>query len=56
QKDPAFANVDISSALDAERYIGRAPEQVDAFLSEIIMPLVARYGKLLSREAEDVQV
>jgi adenylosuccinate lyase len=56
QKDPAFAKVDISSALDAERYIGRAPEQVDAFLSEIIMPLVARYGKVLSREAEAVQV
>ena len=54
QKDPAFANVDISSALDAERYIGRAPEQVDAFLSEIIMPLISRYGKMLSLEAEDV--
>ena len=56
QKDPAFANVELSSALDAERYIGRAPEQVDAFLSEIIMPLVARYGTILNREAEDVSV
>ena len=56
QKDPAFANVELSGALDAERYIGRAAEQVDAFLSEIIMPLVARYGNVLSREAEDVSV
>ena len=30
-KEPAFANVDMTAALDAKAFIGRAPEQVDEF-------------------------
>jgi len=54
--DPAFAGVDVSEALEAQRYIGRAPEQVDAFLSEVIMPVLARYGSDLDQQGEDVIV
>ena len=43
RKDKAFAAVDIESAADASRFVGRAPEQVDEFITEIIDPIRQRY-------------
>jgi adenylosuccinate lyase len=42
--DPAFAGAarDLGKVLEARRFIGRAPEQVDAFLKNEIMPLRRR--------------
>jgi adenylosuccinate lyase len=55
--DPEF-NVsvdDMQSALDPTRFVGRAPQQVDEFLAEVIEPLLA--GKTHSGEArEEVRV
>ncbi|HUG89902.1 MAG TPA: adenylosuccinate lyase [Planctomycetaceae bacterium] len=45
RSDPAFASVDLTAVLDARRYIGRAPEQVDAFLAGIIEPLRRKHGR-----------
>ncbi|WP_339731385.1 adenylosuccinate lyase [uncultured Gimesia sp.] len=56
QKDPAFAGCDLTSALDARKYIGRAPEQVDAFIAEIIDPVRQRYQSDLAQGAEDLKV
>src|SRR5262249_17515444 len=41
--DPAFgvSFEDMQSALDASRFVGRAPEQVDEFLDGVIAPLLA---------------
>lgn len=39
RSDPAFAGLDFTTALDSRRYVGRAPEQVDEFLSEVVAPL-----------------
>jgi adenylosuccinate lyase len=44
QADPAFAKIDIAAQLDARRYVGRAPEQVDAFIRDVVQPIRARYG------------
>jgi len=44
QDDPAFATVDLTGALDARKYIGRAPEQVDAFLRDIVQPIRDKYA------------
>jgi adenylosuccinate lyase len=33
---------DLESALDATRFVGRAPQQVDEFLAEVVEPLLAR--------------
>jgi adenylosuccinate lyase len=43
--DPAFAGVAsrLDSLLDGRRFVGRAPEQVDAFVKNAIMPLKRRY-------------
>jgi adenylosuccinate lyase len=56
RQDPAFASVDVNSALDVKRYIGRAPQQVDAFLSEVIAPIRERYATDLKRAGQDLQV
>ena len=40
--DPAFAAADLAATLDPRRFVGRAPEQVDEFLAEVVEPLVGR--------------
>jgi adenylosuccinate lyase len=42
--DPAFKNVDLSATLDPSKYVGRAPEQVDEFIAEVVAPIRARYA------------
>jgi len=41
--DPAFAGVALEQVLDPVRYVGRAPEQVDEFLAEVVAPIRQRY-------------
>lgn len=50
--DPAFAGVDLSKALDAAQYVGRAPQQVDEFLAEFVAPLRIRFADRLAGDAE----
>lgn len=54
--DPAFANVDFTAALDAQKYIGRAPEQVDEFMDQVIEPIRARHNQSLGGAAEELKV
>lgn len=54
--DPKFATVDLSSALDARRFVGRAPEQVDAFVTDIIQPIRQRYAQELGKSADELRV
>ncbi|MEW4488190.1 adenylosuccinate lyase [Thalassoglobus sp. JC818] len=56
EKDQLFANIDLSATLDARRYIGRAPEQVDEFISEIITPIRSKYASDLGEQAEELKV
>ncbi|HEX3725889.1 MAG TPA: adenylosuccinate lyase [Pirellulales bacterium] len=41
--DPAFAGLDWKAMLDPAGFVGRAPQQVDEFLSQVVAPLRARY-------------
>jgi adenylosuccinate lyase len=41
--DDAFAAIDIRAALDPTRFVGRAPQQVDDFLAEVVQPIRDRY-------------
>jgi adenylosuccinate lyase len=41
--DPAFAQIDLSAVLDPLQLAGRAPRQVDEFLTELVEPLLAQY-------------
>jgi adenylosuccinate lyase len=52
--DPAFAKVAhrIDSLLDPARYVGRAPQQVDEYLTEDVAPLLARHAALLGAKGK----
>lgn len=50
--DPAFAGVDLGAALDPQRFVGRAPRQVDEFLAEVIAPIRSRYPDALAVTGE----
>ncbi|WP_437192773.1 adenylosuccinate lyase [Planctomicrobium sp. SH527] len=56
KSDPGFAKVDLTGALDAKRFIGRSPEQVDEFVAEVVEPIRQRYSELLSGAAEELRV
>lgn len=45
---------DLEGALDARRFVGRAPEQVDEFLRDVITPLFA--GETVSVDREEIRV
>jgi adenylosuccinate lyase len=54
--DPAFARVDLTEATNARHYVGRAPEQVDRFVEDVIEPIRARYPAALRADAGQVRV
>ncbi|MEM6364417.1 MAG: lyase family protein, partial [Planctomycetota bacterium] len=52
KKDPRFTGIDIDAATNPLDYVGRAPEQVDEFLLEIIDPIRSRYASESSMSVE----
>ena len=56
QNDAAFADVDLASALDAKKYIGRAPEQVDEFIQNCVEPIRLEFQGELGESAEELRV
>ncbi len=56
QQDAMFSGVDLEGTLDASLYIGRAPEQVDAFIAEQVDPVRTRLVDDLNAGTEDVCV
>jgi adenylosuccinate lyase len=50
--DAAFAGVDFRHVAEPAQYVGRAPEQVDEFLAEVVAPLRKRHEALLPGEAD----
>ena len=56
QTDPHFSAVDLAGTLDASRYIGRAPEQVDQFIEECVQPVRSKYASDLTGASEDLRV
>jgi adenylosuccinate lyase len=55
QGDSAFAGIDWSAAMDAGKFVGRAPQQVDEFLRDVVAPIQARHQGTLAANA-DVRV
>ena len=50
--DPAFRKVDFKSVLNPKNYVGRAPQQVDEFIRDIVTPIRRKYRKELNRKVE----
>ncbi|MHC4784671.1 MAG: lyase family protein, partial [Planctomycetota bacterium] len=44
RREPLLAGVDLDGVLDPSAYVGRAPEQVDRFLAEVVEPIRRRYS------------
>ncbi|PQO34644.1 adenylosuccinate lyase [Bremerella cremea] len=55
KQDPAFPEFDAEAVLEPLQYVGRAPEQVDDFLADVIQPIRDRYPNL-SLENEELKV
>jgi adenylosuccinate lyase len=43
--DPVFKGIDLAATLDPARFVGRAPEQVEEFISDVVAPIRARFAK-----------
>ncbi len=54
--DPAFSKVDLSATLDPARFVGRAPEQVDAFVRDVVGPIRVKYVDALHTPGEQLRV
>ncbi len=54
--DPMLAPYVEAAALDPQRYVGRAPEQVDEFLGDVLQPLLARHAARSGRFTAEVRV
>jgi adenylosuccinate lyase len=49
--DPAFTKVNVNAAMDAQNFIGRAPQQVDEFIAEYVEPVRKRYPATVTEDA-----
>ena len=54
--DPAFSGLNLDEALDPARYIGRAPQQVDAFIRDVVTPIRERLRQDIARSADELRV
>ena len=43
--DEAFQQIDLQTLTDPSRFVGRAPQQVDEFLAEVIDPILAQHSE-----------
>lgn len=50
--DAAFSKVDFKNVLKAKNYIGRAPQQVDEFIKDIVVPVRRKYRKELNKKIQ----
>jgi len=50
--DPAFAKVNVKKLLDPRSFVGRAPQQVDAFVRDHVTPIRRRYRRALGGKVE----
>jgi adenylosuccinate lyase len=50
--DAGFSRIDLGNIVDPRRFIGRAPQQVDAFIEKVIGPIRDRYKQQLGSGGE----
>jgi len=54
--EPMFKGIDWDSVLDPRTYVGRAPEQVDRFIEQVVQPIRERYANSLDETATALRV
>src|SRR5262245_32367691 len=52
QHDQAFMEVDIAAVMNPRQFVGRAPEQVDEFIADVVEPIRRRFADQVAPAAE----
>jgi adenylosuccinate lyase len=52
RKSGGFTKVNLDDVLDAKRFVGRAPQQVDRFVEEVVTPIRKRYKSQLGQSVQ----
>ena len=52
QKEAAFRGINLRETMDPAHFVGRAPQQVDHFISRVVNPVRSRYTKQLKQPVE----
>lgn len=50
--EPAFAKVNLGQVMDPMKYVGRAPQQAEAFVEKVVGPIRERYRNQLGQSVE----
>lgn len=50
--EPAFARVDFAAAQEVRQFVGRSPEQVEEFVTDLVEPIRKRYAGVAGMKAE----
>jgi len=50
--DSAFTKLNFAKVLNPKSYIGRAPQQVNEFLKEVVSPIRRKYRRELNKKIE----
>jgi adenylosuccinate lyase len=48
--EPAMAGIDLNAVLDPHQYVGRAPEQVQQCVSQVVEPIRGKYQSYLRQQ------
>lgn len=56
REEPLFREIDLDAVLDPHTYVGRAPEQVDRFIAEVVEPIRASYAEALKSATRELNV
>jgi adenylosuccinate lyase len=51
-----FAGIDLDAVINPAAYIGLAPQQVEAFVRDVVLPVRNNYASVLARGAVDLRV
>jgi adenylosuccinate lyase len=51
-REPDFAKINLDNILNPSQFVGRAPEQVERFVKEVVEPIRERYAKELGNTPE----
>ena len=52
KSDPAFPSIDFSQVLEPHHFVGRSPEQVEAFVANEVEPIRKRYPEIRAMRAD----
>jgi adenylosuccinate lyase len=50
--DAAFVKVDFAKVMNSKDYVGRAPQQVDEFITQIVKPSLKKYSGKLNKKVD----